>query len=342
MISIIVPVYNAEAYLRQCIDSLLSQTFEDIEIICVDDGSTDASASILTEYALKDCRLKVITQSNKGVSASRNRGIEESSGNWLMFVDSDDWIDPDTCELAYKTAIVSYANVVFWSYISEFQDGRSVPHFLMDRYCEFKDKNKRMLHRRIIGPVGKELHNPALLHSWGTVWGKLYDRKIIGEVTFTDTRIVGSAEDALFNAEIFNNVDKAAYINKAMYHYRKTEKSFTRGYNKNLNKGWETLYTLFSNIITTYNLQDDFNEALNNRIALGLIGQGLNECKSPRNIHGKIKRIKQIITTDQYRDAIMKLQFKYFPIHWKFFFGTVKAGNAFVLFIFLSIIMKLK
>lgn len=342
MISIIVPVYNVEQYLRQCLDSLLAQTFGDIEIICVDDGSTDASGTILNDYAHADSRLRVITQPNSGVSAARNRGIEESRGEWLIFVDSDDWMDTDTCETAVNAALGSNADVVFWSYVREFESGKQSPRFLIDRDSEFEGENASLLHRKIFGPVKEELRNPALLHSWGTVWGKLYSRKSINEVKFINIRIVGSAEDALFNADVFNRVQKAVYINKAMYHYRKQKISFTRGYNDLLNERWANLYALMSNVISTNNLSANFNEALNNRIALGLIGQGLNECKSPRNTAGKIEVIKQIITTGQYRKAVINLPLKYFPLHWRLFFRAAKNTNSFVLFIFLIIIRKLK
>ena len=92
-VSIIVPVYNIEKYLAKCLDSLINQTLEDIEIICVNDGSTDNSAEILNEYAQKDCRIKIINQDNAGLSAARNTGINAANGEYIGYVDSDDWID---------------------------------------------------------------------------------------------------------------------------------------------------------------------------------------------------------------------------------------------------------
>lgn len=92
-VSIIVPIYNVEPYLRQCLDSLVNQTYKNIEIICVDDGSTDASSEILTEYALKSSKVRVIRQENSGLSAARNVGFSFATGKYVMYVDSDDWID---------------------------------------------------------------------------------------------------------------------------------------------------------------------------------------------------------------------------------------------------------
>ena len=96
--SIIIPVYNVESYLRQCLDSVLTQSFDDWEAICVNDGSTDGSAAILEEYSTKDNRFKVLTQSNAGLSAARNTGLKEAQGEYVLFLDSDDWLEPNTLQ----------------------------------------------------------------------------------------------------------------------------------------------------------------------------------------------------------------------------------------------------
>ena len=110
LISIIVPVYNVEKYLAECLDSLINQTYQYIEIICVNDGSVDNSKSILEEYASKDYRIKIINQNNQGLSAARNPGMREASGKYIMFVDSDDWIDLCTCKEAVISAEKNHAD----------------------------------------------------------------------------------------------------------------------------------------------------------------------------------------------------------------------------------------
>ena len=337
MISIIVPVYNSDQYLGMCLDSLLAQTYNDIEVICINDGSQDNSGFILGDYSRKDNRLKVITQENQGIAAARNRGLQEAQGDWIIFVDSDDWLEVTTCERIISLAIHHNADVIFWPYVREFANGKKAPRFLIERDKLFGEEEIQSLHRMIIGPLGKELHDPTLLHSWGTVWGKLYSRDIISHTRFVDTKIIGSAEDVLFNIEVFTRVRRAFYANEYMYHYRKSEKSFTGGYNKDLNERWKNLYTKMSDIIVTSNLPPVFHDALNNRIALGLIGQGINECRSPRNRSGKINAIRQIITQEQYRIAIQNLTLKYFPVHWHFFFWAAKNKKASILYVLLSI-----
>ena len=100
LISIIVPVYNVEKYLEQCLESLLNQTYKNIEIIVVNDGSTDQSLDILKKYSFKDNRIKLYSQKNQGISAARNTALEHINGKYVMFVDSDDWIEINTCEIA--------------------------------------------------------------------------------------------------------------------------------------------------------------------------------------------------------------------------------------------------
>lgn len=103
-VSVIIPVYNAEKYLRECLDSVVNQTLKEIEIICVDDGSTDGSLTILREYRKKDKRVKVLTQANEGVSAARNRGLLSACGEFVAFLDSDDYIEISAYEISYKEA----------------------------------------------------------------------------------------------------------------------------------------------------------------------------------------------------------------------------------------------
>ena len=121
-VSIIVPVYNiSENILRQCIESTITQTLKEIEIILVDDGSTNNSGLICDEYAKKDNRVKVIHKRNGGLSAARNTGYEKATGRWITFLDSDDWIEPKTCEETYKLGLENSADVVIFGTIQEFE-----------------------------------------------------------------------------------------------------------------------------------------------------------------------------------------------------------------------------
>ena len=192
MISIIVPVYNVAPYLRQCLDSLIGQTYRDLEIICVNDGSVDESPAILAEYAERDERIQIISRSNAGVSASRNEALNVAKGEWLMLVDSDDWIDTDTCRQALDAALTYQADLVMWAYVREFPN-RSLPKYYVSE-LKIWDNTISALQRRMVGPVGDELSAPDTLDAWGTIWGKLYSRKYIDRpdpIRFVDTASIG-------------------------------------------------------------------------------------------------------------------------------------------------------
>ena len=127
LISVIVPVYNVEKYLRKCLDSICGQTYHHLEILCINDGSTDGSAAILEEYAAKDTRIKVFTQPNAGLSAARNTGLDHATGEWIAGVDSDDYLEPDAIEYALSAAsdevdIISFGVKVIWENMAQEDD----------------------------------------------------------------------------------------------------------------------------------------------------------------------------------------------------------------------------
>ena len=127
-VSIVIPVYNVQKYLHECLDSLINQTLKDIEIICINDGSTDNSLNILKEYALKDSRIKVIDKENEGQGIARNLGIELAQGEFIGFVDPDDWLEPEMLEMMYNQAKVLFSQVVICDYKKYFEDD--------NKYCD--------------------------------------------------------------------------------------------------------------------------------------------------------------------------------------------------------------
>ena len=175
LVSIIVPVYNVQPYLRQCMEGLIGQTLRDIEIICVDDGSTDGSSDILAEYAAKDERIRVITQENAGLSAARNTGLDAATAPLIMFCDSDDWYAPMMCEKMYA-AMQNGADMAVCGVQETTQEGnlcRTSDYFSLPGEGEITPNDDLFLrtnvvawnkiHRREI-IVGKHLHFPVGLH----------------------------------------------------------------------------------------------------------------------------------------------------------------------------------
>lgn len=322
LISVIIPVYNVEQYLGQCLDSVVNQTYQNLEIICVNDGSSDDSFGILQEYAGRDSRIRIISQENRGLSEARNAGLRCASGAYILFVDSDDWIDLDTCEKALQED----ADVVFWSYYREYGDKPLKTSLYGDQRMVWSVENISELHRRMVGLSGKELRTPAQTDSVITLWGKLYKASVLKEIAFVDTKQIGS-EDTLYNITAFFNVRSAVYRPDIYYHYRKNnQSSFTSGgYHKNHIQKWRELYAWIRSLLDEHHADSSFYGALENRRALGVIqlGLGISADRSMR-FGEKMAEMNSILTAPDYRKAIQQLPIGEMPIHWKIFFLAAK------------------
>lgn len=197
-ISIIVPVYNVEKYLHKCLDSILAQTFKEFEVILVDDGSSDNSGKICDEYAKKDSRVKVFHKENAGVSSARNLGLKEASGEWIVFIDSDDYISKDFLECDYSTT----ADVIQKSYdIINEDSGLSTLHKVTNKIIEDKEEFYRFYVRK----------------RTNALWDKIIRRELIKNITFNENVKIG--EDFLFFLEIIKNIKQYLFDDKGIYHY---------------------------------------------------------------------------------------------------------------------------
>ncbi|MBO4939128.1 MAG: glycosyltransferase family 2 protein [Oscillospiraceae bacterium] len=340
MISVVIPVYNSEKYLRKCLDSVLSQTYRQLQIICVDDDSSDRSWEILEQYAAADSRIQIFRKENEGVSLSRNFALERARGEYVLFIDSDDWMDRETCACALEAMEESRADVVMWSYIREMgKESRAKMIFDSDRVFEGQAVRER-LYRRMAGAFGEELAHPENADALCTVWGKLYRRELIEKhgIRFYDIREIGTYEDGLFNLDVFSHVRKAVFLNRHFYHYRRNnDASLTTAYRPDLAQRWDRLFELIRGHIEARELDPTFEKALENRIVLSLIPLGINETEKRAGMIETVRSIKTIISTKQYRSAILDFEKERLPLHWKIFFTFAQwnwaAGVSGLLFI---------
>lgn len=341
-ISIIIPVYNVERYLEQCIESVINQTYNNLEIILINDGSTDSSGLICDDYALKDRRISVIHKENKGLSDTRNVGILNATGEYLMFLDSDDWLDLSTCELALNTAKENNAELVFWSYIREYESISLPKKIILSELSQIvfeKSDVKNKLQRRIVGLVNEELNNPGNMDSLVTACMKLYKTVAIRNIEFVDTKEIGT-EDMLFNLYAFSNINKAVYINKELYHYRRDNKeSLTSTNDHNLYYKWKNLFNLIEQYLIENDYEEVFFQAYNNRICLSIIGLGLNVAKDNNlSYRQKIDFLNGVLDNPTYSNAFKTLNLQYFDTKWKLFFLFAKCKWTTFLYSMLSVI----
>lgn len=342
LVSIIVPVYNAGEYLENCLDSLIGQTYQNIEIICVNDGSKDNCLRILQELSQRESRIHIIDKKNEGVSQARNAALKEVAGDYVMFVDADDWVDADTCEKVLQSAVADQADIVMWSYCSETNSRSSRKEIFPGKQVFTDFEVKEQLQRRFVGVVKEELAHPELADALCPVWGKLYKNELLDGVEFIDLREIGTYEDGLFNLAVFGKANKVVYLPEYFYHYRRsTTESVTSGYREELFMQWQNLFVRMRNYIDKNQLPEQYQEALRNRIAFSIQGLGLNIVAADKSGLWAIREIESIISQPEYREAYKKLDFSYFPIHWKVFYGCARFRCAVGVYALLKVISKI-
>lgn len=250
-ISIIVPIYNAEKYLNKCIDSLLNQTKKELEFILINDGSTDGTDEIIRSY--KDKRIKYFKNKNQGIGKTRNFGIEKSTGKYLMFVDSDDYLDEAACEELYNKALTTKSEVVVCDYYKVYDDRKEEIHLPSFNKTTLKENQS------------------ALIDSNLAPWNKLYKTSLIknNNIRFVENL---KYEDAPFVIEALDKAHKISKIDKCLNYYVIHGNSETtvrdkrifdilkivdiiRKYTKNKKYMQESIDKLTVRIITNYNIQ---------------------------------------------------------------------------------------
>lgn len=341
-ISIIIPVYNMEAFLAECLDSVLAQTYPHLQVLCVNDGSKDRSQEILEAYARRDPRIVPIVKENGGLSSARNRGLEEAAGEYVMFLDSDDWLDHDICRLAVEEMENSRVDLVMWSYVREYQNHNRPTDVLGRERLYFDSEGVRGLHRRLFGLVGEELADPSKSDIIVTAWGKLYRRELIQGIEFIDTKKIGT-EDCLYNIAAFANVRSAVYLPVYGCHYRKyNAASLTTVYNTRLFHGWQNMYELMEEMIEHQGLPEEYRTALRNRRALSVIGLGVNVMAARWKPAEKRRELRKIIHIPACEAALRVLDTRQMPLHWKVFFLFARMGSAWGLYLLLLVIQKIR
>lgn len=212
-VSVIVPIYNVEKYLARCLESLINQTLEDIEIICVNDGSTDNSADILAKFAEKDERIKIITQVNSGLSEARNAGISASTGKFIAFLDSDDFVDLDFYEALYNSAIKNNCDIACGNIIRENNKKKRKPFINYDKECiasSVKDKY-------VLTKVPEHCY----------VWNKIYRRENLINSGVRFIRGI-TYEDMPFTADVLEKLGNLVCVPKVFYHYWINDESIVK------------------------------------------------------------------------------------------------------------------
>ena len=220
MISVIIPVYNVENYIEKCLDSVCNQSFKDLEIICVNDGSTDNSLKLLEDYAKRDSRIKIITQENRGPGHARNTGLKNATGEYVLFVDSDDFLCENSLDELYYNINSNNSDLVifkFFNYNEKNNTFRPSGIPLDELFVNVDYNNFTFTFKDI------KMH---VMYDYFAVWFKLYKKDFLDKYNLSFP--IGIAyEDVLFQIQSFIYADKMSFLPKPLYNYRSNPKSLT-------------------------------------------------------------------------------------------------------------------
>lgn len=269
-VSIIVPVYNTEKYLRECLDSLVGQTLKDIEIIAVNDGSQDNSLRILEEYGAKDERIKIINQENAGPSAVRNRGIGLATGEFVGFVDSDDWVSLDFYEKLYLTAVSNGADIAYGGIAT--RGAKKDRNYICPKKVEvFESTRDKLIHLLKSGQ-----------HCY--VWNKIYNREklVASEITFLEGR---TYEDMFWSPKIIELLGKSVSVPDVFYYYRCNMTSIvntTMGDEKKM-RDFKEAISFRDEFMKKYEIKKEF--CCRHKVVLKFLGVPIIKIRSGDGVH---------------------------------------------------------
>lgn len=320
-ISIIVPAYNVEKYITKCVMSLLEQTYKNLEIIIVNDGSVDSTGEIVDAFVEKDKRIYAIHQKNGGLPNARNTGLRCATGQYVMFLDSDDWLEPNCCENIIQEIEKENADLLFFEYYKEFKD-KTVT---VQTY-----KNKKLIYNSK-GIKEFPIYDMRTI----TAWGKIYSKKLIGNNLFDEK--MKTAEDVGFNYHIYDKVNVAVYINVPLLHYRILEHSAIHGFDSRIIEKLE--YPL--DVLYSWSLKDEIHKkAYYSFLAIAylLICQNGICQNNHMSFRQKVIAIKKIKSYKRYQTLFQNTEYIKIPNSRKMiiWFGKVNLNLMIIMIVMLK------
>ena len=330
MISIIVPVYKVEEYINQCVDSIVNQTYKDLEIILVDDGSPDNCPKICDEYAQKDNRVKALHKKNGGLMSARQAGLRIATGEYVGFVDGDDWIEPNMYE---KFAYL----------IDKYKPDMAMCEFLYS-YPERDEKSSQLPEKEFYDKTALENEiYPKLLfkppyYNYGInpcCWSKLYKKELLENNLYKVTDKIKIGEDAAFTYPCLIGANSIVYCEKHLYHYRVNPDSMTKAYDENMENTILIPYGILKKAFEYhkgYNLDAQLNYYLLSLIN-GIVRNEANP-KNKKSIKDKIATFKKFTTNKDVVNAAKSIDYSILPLHTKLYAKSLALKSPSLLYLY--------
>ena len=325
-VSVVVPCYKVENYLPEMVESLLAQTLRDIQIILVDDGSPDRTGQICAEFAARDSRVQVIHKANAGVGAARNDGLAAATGRWVIFCDSDDYLELEALEELVRTGEETDADVVFGDVDLVFQD-RKVPAVFYKN--EFVTDDRKVLDQLIAADFYKyycfdpPAGGPAF--GYGGPWNKLVRRQLLLShgIQF-DLRVRGIFDDLIYTAHVFAVAKRVAYVHVPVYGYRQLDSSITHRFKADLLQIDRAIFTVWEEFLERYGKDGQFQKPYYANVLRRLkasLGQYFFHEKNEASFMEQCRELKALMKSEPYRSAVRgldgdRLKYKYDKLLW--------------------------
>lgn len=340
-VSIIVPIYNIEKYVERCIKSLINQTYTNIEIILVNDGSKDNSKKIIEKYKKCDTRIQIINKLNGGLSSARNAGLNMVTGDYILYVDGDDYLEIDSIE-KLMNKISDDIDIIMFPYIKEYSTKQVKCKLFKEKEILFSNQEvHEYILPYLIGPgVNKISYSPKYMDRLNTAWGKLYKFSCIRNIKFVDTKEIG-IEDGWYNIQVISNLKgKILYTEDIWYRYEKNNMtSLLHSYNENfIDKRWNFYNKVL--IFLKENNRSDLTINLYNRIIVELFSIVLNEADNQMVTGDIVKVLKQKTEYHCYKDYFEKISLRKLSFNWRFFFILCRYNLYKPIVLFLKLVEK--
>lgn len=302
-VTVIVPVYNThEKFLKECLTSLIGQTLKNIEIIFVDDGSESKTAEFLEQLAVTDERIRVFHKKNGGVSSARNFGLNQAVGEYITFLDADDWLDLSCLEEAYRLAVKNKADMVGWRFVREYEKKVVEPKVFSEDHLIYSVNKKKMTY-----PIFD-------MRVMGYTTMKLYRRTVIGDKRYDEHLTNG--EDVELNFRLYRDIQCAVYLNRPYYHYRFVSGSAVRGYHSDLLEKYNATLRAIKNHLPTVN-NKNMKQAYMDFTAISYLMISLNYvfcAENKKTFREKLQQLKEISESKPYADMIQMAERLQMPL----------------------------
>ncbi len=337
LVTVVVPIYNVERYLVRCVESIVNQTYHNLEIILVDDGSPDKCPEICDDFAKNDDRIKVIHKVNEGLGMARNTGIDNAKGKYICFFDSDDYIEPDTIEFCVKSAVENKADLVIFGHDDVTNDGKLLG---IHTPCPPKQLFSGQEIIDTLLPVSLNC-NQKSGDDWNTslcAWNKLYSLEVIKESgwRFASEREIIS-EDYYSLTELHKNLNSVFITDRVFYHYVVNESSLSRTFKADRFERIKGFYKSMISLSENMESADILKQPINN-VTLGFtIGAMKHIVNSNLSFCNRYRELKKIVKDEFLQDIIKDIDFTNVGSQKKMLCKAIKSKFVFICFLFISL-----